>query len=137
MSKLGWLDSMSVGVDEFDDDHRNFVETLARIADELRHERPAAARLLCEVLINQTRNHCEREEAFLRSIDFPTTEAVLAVQKRSLANLRALADAIADSPTEAAKTIAGMQAALIDYLMHADINYKSFVDSLASKGRKG
>lgn len=137
MSTFSWLDSMSVGVEEFDADHRNFVETLGKIGAALDAGRTAEARLLCETLLNQTRNHCAREEVFLRKIRFPTIDHVLAVQAQSIANLRTLADSIANTPGQAAATIRGMQVVLVEYLLHADINYKSFVEAAKDYKKPG
>ena len=123
---LGWRDSMSVGVAEFDADHQRMLLLLQEIAAVLAAGDQAHARALTANLLALAEDHTAREEAFLRRIGFPGVEMVVAAQQDSLSRIAALKDA---TPEEGPDLIASMEDAFLAYLLRADIKYKSFVEA--------
>ena len=118
---------MSVGVAEFDEDHRRMLLLLLQeIAAVLAAGDRAHARALTGNLLALAEDHTAREEAFLRRIGFPEVEMVVAAQQDSLLRIAALKDA---TPGEGPDLIASMEDALVAYLLRADLSYKSFVEA--------
>ena len=129
MGKFRWLDGMSVGVTEFDDDHRRCIAILDDIGSALKEGRLDEGKELCLTLISLIESHCNREEAFLRRLGFANTDIVIDAQKDSLKRVKDISDLISSSADQAAKIILEMQSAVADYLLRADINFKSFVQA--------
>ena len=128
-SNLRWLGSMSVGVTEFDDDHKRVIVMLREITDAIGRGDRHLAHETSLTLLKLAGDHVEREEAFLSRIRFPGTRTVITAQKASLANIVALADKILADPDHATEAAAAMGRAFIEYLLRADINFKSYVDA--------
>jgi len=120
---------MSVGVTEFDDDHKQVIVMLGEIKDAIGRGDRRLAHEYSQTLLKLAGDHVEREEAFLTRIGFPGTRTVIAAQKASLAKIVALADKILADPDHAAEAAAAMGRAFVDYLLRADINFKSYVDA--------
>jgi hemerythrin len=123
---LRWLNSMSVGVAEFDKDHQHMLLLLREIAAALLEGNLERARSQANKLQTLAGDHTAREEAFLRRIGFPGLEAVMAVQHESLSRIAALKNA---TPEDGSNPIASMEDAFVTYLLRGDINYKSFVEA--------
>jgi hemerythrin len=123
--KLRWLDSMSVGVAEFDNDHRQMLQLMADISTDLGQgkEKPATQRIID--LQALTRGHIVRERAFLQHIGFPRLEVAIAAQEELLSHIAALK---AVPRKDANAMISDMEEAFVTYLLRGDVNYKSFVE---------
>jgi len=128
MGTLKWLDGMSVGIKEMDDDHIAMFDTLSNIHDALGAADTAKAQALCEELYDMSKIHGAKEEAFLRLHEFPGIDKVLMVQMNTITGIEDLASIIAkgDAP-KAIEKVDDMQERFIDYMLRGDINYKSFV----------
>ena len=125
---LHWLDVMSVGRAEFDHDHQQIIEALSHIRGALERGDGGAAYDLAAGLLKLAGDHVDREEAFLRRIRFPAVDVVVSAQRASLSNIADLVARIPAEPTRAAKMVTQMEMAFVNYLLRADINFKSYVD---------
>jgi hemerythrin len=123
--KLRWMDSMSVGVTEFDNDHKQMLRLMKEIAADLRRgkEEPARDRIID--LQALTQGHIVRERAFLQRVGFPQLEAAIAAQEELLAHI-AILKVVARKDARA--MISAMEDAFVTYLLRGDLNYKSFVE---------
>lgn len=124
-----WLNIMSVGVAEFDNDHKQFIAILTELETVLGAGDGERAKALGDDLMILCRDHCAREKAFLEKINYPDAANVLAAQQNSLTQVQELVEKIpccADNALTLAKKI---QAAMIDYLLKGDINFKSYVEA--------
>jgi len=129
MGGLRWLDSMSVGRSEFDNDHQAVIAALAAIRTAIEAGEVGEAHQLVIRLMTLADDHILREEAFLRRIGFPGIEPVIKAQKDSLSKIAALADLIQAEPGKAATVIFSLEQAFVSYLLRADINFKSYVEA--------
>ncbi len=129
MSNFQWLDCMSVGVVEFDTDHKHAIHMISRISAMLEQGRTRDAYNLATALLEDAQDHVEREERFLRAIGFPGVDTVIPAQKASLSNIERLADRILREPRRCQELAVEMINAFVAYLLRADINYKSYVDA--------
>lgn len=135
MNEFRWLDSMSVGIAEFDDDHRRIVALLGRIAEGLERGDQTTAIGLAAELTDLVSDHIRREGAFLRRIKFPDADNVVAVQHENMARLCALADGMRTQSGDGGQIAMDMTKAFVAYLLRADINYKSFVEHMGLTDR--
>lgn len=130
MNDIRWLDSMSVGIAQFDDDHRRVINLLGAIVAAAERGENGHAVELAEQLIAVATDHVRREDTFLRQAEFPGADGVIGVQKANLANLSALAATLRDNPSKACDVASAMSREFVAYLLRADINYKSFVEHM-------
>jgi hemerythrin len=123
--KLRWVESMSVGVQQFDNDHKRMLTLMAEIAAAWRQgqREPAHERIID--LQALTEDHIVRERAFLVRIRFPRLEAAITAQEELLSHIAALRAA---APEDASAMISSMEEAFVAYLLRGDVNYKSFVE---------
>ncbi|MGE5475794.1 MAG: bacteriohemerythrin [Bacteroidales bacterium] len=128
MNDIRWLDSMSVGVAQFNDDHRRIMTLLGEIGELAEGGEIPAAIAVADQLIALATEHIEREDAFLRKVEFPGAENVIGVQRRNLANLTALAARLRDDGAHVGAIAQDMAREFVAYLLRADINYKSYVE---------
>lgn len=128
MNEIRWLDSMSVGVAEFNDDHRRIIALLGEIAIAVDRGEHDAAVGLAEQVVAVAADHIQREDAFLRQVEFPGADDVIGVQRRNLENLAALTVQLRDNPAGASVIAQNMAREFVAYLLRADINYKSFIE---------
>lgn len=129
MNDIRWLDSMSVGVHEFDDDHQQVIGLLHDIALAAQGGDPKRAHALALHLSALAAEHIRREDVFLQRIGFPGVDHVTAAQHENLGKIAALADDLLARPREAADIAMRMSQAFVAYLLRADINYKSYVEA--------
>ena len=130
-----WLQSMSVGVAEFDDDHQRVILLLDEVAAALARGDGGQAASLMAGLLALAEDHVAREEAFLRRIRFPNTDTVVAAQRDSLSRLAVLGRQLAAAPEAGRAVVTAMSEAFISYLLRADINYKSHVEACGAADR--
>ena len=123
--KLRWLDSMSVGVMEFDNDHKQMLQLMAEIAADLRQGKEEPARQRIIDLQALTQSHIVRERLFLQRIRFPHVEAAITAQKELLSHITTL-EAVA--PKDARAMVSLMEEAFVTYLLRGEVNYKCFVE---------
>ncbi|MGE5516998.1 MAG: hypothetical protein ACM31D_14405 [Bacteroidota bacterium] len=128
MNEIRWLDSMSVGLAEFDDDHRRIIAALGQIAIALDRGEHDTAVGLAEQVVAVATDHIRREGVFLRQVEFPGADDVIGVQQRNLGNLAALVAQLRNNPADAGAVAQNMAREFIAYLLRADINYKSYVE---------
>jgi hemerythrin len=129
MKALCWLDSMSVGVAELDDDHKRIIAALGEIRTALDAGEREKAYGLSLGLLNVARAHVAKEYAFLHEIGFPGIEAVISAQNASLDNIRTLSAQILSDMPAGQELATSMAHAFVQYLLRADINFKSYVEA--------
>ena len=134
MANLKWLESMSVGVPQFDEAHKGYMAVLNAIAIALDQADLAEADRLCANFLDLATEHGRQEEAFLRRKKFPRLQTIIEAQQATLAKIEALAANIRHNPEAARHMVEDMMQAVVTYLLHGDINFKSFVQNLADEG---
>jgi hemerythrin-like metal-binding protein len=127
--RLPWLDSMSVGILEFDADHREFIDLVNAIAVKQEERDLKGVQELGRRLKTLAVNHQRREEDFLTQIGYPNKDQLIAAQSGSLERIARLIDAMSTDPKDADLRVQDMQNALVEYLLCADINFKSFIEA--------
>ncbi|BAE50791.1 hypothetical protein amb1987 [Paramagnetospirillum magneticum AMB-1] len=129
VTNMEWHEMMSVGVAEFDEDHKRVIVLLTEIHEALDLRQVGRASELAAELLKLATAHTEREEVFLRRIGFPDVELVTNPQKESLTRITELVCQFDQNTVAADDAILEMRLSFIDYLLSADINYKSYVKS--------
>lgn len=72
MAFLEWKPEFSVGVVEFDMQHRQLVSLINRLHDAMLQGAPAASlRPILRELVNYTKHHFDREELAMRTAGYP------------------------------------------------------------------
>lgn len=130
MSTDFWVDALSVGVDSFDQAHREQLNTIGRIEDALGRGERAEAIALVEQLQEHLLTHQAEEIELLVSTGYPGIDLVRQIQASSLARLERLRALIeGDGEVLDARRVATeMRMAFVDYLLKGDINFKSHLD---------
>lgn len=135
MAELQWLESMSVGIAEFDDAHKGFIAALHEIAAALEAGRPDEAERLGLAFFAVAQEHANRELGFLARHGYPGIDLVRKTQLTTQTRILSLLTAIQADPAAALAMIGDMQQMVVAYLLRGDINFKSFVQDLRDQGR--
>jgi len=134
MGSFRWVEGLSVGVEEFDEAHRQCISLLEDVEAAIEDGRIGQAGVLCDILVHAMIDHCRREEVFLRRIGYPGIDVLVEAQNANVDRLRGIATGMAEDPQAAARLAGEMRAAMVDYLLRGDINYKSYVDYVGASG---
>lgn len=122
---LTWTDELTVGQRGFDRDHRAMAELLNEIL--VAADGQASPGVLAALLHNltvATETHFIKEEAYLRRIDFPDTEAHAAEHKRLMVEIRLLERGLAGGAvTLDEKTADFLRHWLVDHVVEFDKAY--------------
>ncbi|MGE4421054.1 MAG: bacteriohemerythrin [Pseudodesulfovibrio sp.] len=74
MPLIQWDETMSVGMDELDDQHRELIDLINEAFDAIqRHDEPLMASLI-DKMLDYSKVHFQAEEAVLRSRNYPDSE---------------------------------------------------------------
>ncbi|MHA1599085.1 MAG: bacteriohemerythrin [Alphaproteobacteria bacterium] len=128
MTGIQWLPSFETGIDEIDDDHRALVDTIGKIQKGCDEGDMGVCQTYFDKFLSQARDHFEREEAFLKSIDFPSVEAH-AASHRNLLKLveKTLKTAKNETDVSVLKTqMEDMTYYLLEDVIKADAEFKSY-----------
>lgn len=83
MAFITWNDEYSVGVEIFDNDHKNLVDGLNHLYDRLCAKAPVPElEKICDELVDHTVAHCRREEAFFEDFEYPRAAAHRAMHEQ-------------------------------------------------------
>ena len=135
MTSFRWLDSMSVGVVDFDNDHKNYFAALNAIEQALRDGTRDEALLLCRAFLELAIAHGRREEEFLRQANYPRMDKIMDSQVEAQATINGLLELIRSAPDDALRRVVEMRHMVVTYLLDGDINYKSFVEAKPASTR--
>lgn len=130
MSTDFWVDALSVGVDSFDQAHREQLNTIGRIEEALGRGDKAEAVALVEHLHQHLTIHQAEEIDLLVRTDYPGLDLVRHIQSSSLERLARLRNMIenGEETLDARRLATEMRMAFVDYLLKGDINFKSHLD---------
>ena len=137
MNNIQWLDAMSVGIKEFDDDHKAFFTTLFDLDDALIADEVEKALQLAIALRDLVKDHGAREAEFLRQNGFPQLQQILDAHSLALERTEKLLSLVKMDPQTAARTIFEMQNNLMTYLMDGDLNYRYFIKEIQGNRDSG
>ena len=128
MDRIIWNDNMSVGIAEFDTDHRVIILTLNEIDDLLASgQSRQAARALADLMIF-IRDHMEREIDFLERIGYPGIKVVRNGQLQELQGFEAVYLAVSAGSPDARELVDLLARNMIRYLVTTDLAFKSFIE---------
>ena len=130
--KIEWSDSLSVGVPQMDEEHRQFI-VLANDLNQavLACEDKVAVEFRMNQMLNQVAVHFSHEEALFDRLKFP----LAAVHRVQHAELKAKFDRVMnefkDSDISYVWALKGLQLKqlLIEHLLQEDMKYRDFVRS--------
>ncbi|MGE5505356.1 MAG: bacteriohemerythrin [Actinomycetota bacterium] len=131
--QFAWKASMSVGVPEFDDDHRGFIDAVDAIVTALDAHDPQVAERRCVALIAALRDHAVRETEFLRRNGFPDLDLIVGTHSWTQERFTNLLDEIRQGSASARATAAELGDTLINYLLKGDANFRGFVEHLGDR----
>ncbi|MBC8268676.1 MAG: hemerythrin domain-containing protein [Rhodospirillaceae bacterium] len=123
-----WLPSFETGIVDIDDDHRELVEVAQKIEKTLARGDVSMCLTLFHEFMEQAARHFEKEEIFLKSVDFPRLESHRAAHLRLLEmGKEALKTVEADHGHEAArKCLEEIIFFLLEDVIKADAEFKSY-----------
>ncbi|MBF0164965.1 MAG: bacteriohemerythrin, partial [Magnetococcales bacterium] len=125
-----WNDALSVGVKQFDDDHKKLVGMVNDLARAMRSqdEGQAAVRsAILKGLVDYTVEHFGREAALFKQHGYPETEAHLRAHDKLVAMVLALAKEYeGGSPTVGTDLLVFAKNWLVEHIMGTDMKYRDF-----------
>lgn len=130
MARDFWVDALSVGVEEFDQAHREQLNGISEIEDVLGQGDRAGATRLLRNLIGHLTTHQAEELALLERVSYPALDDIRAMQASTLSRLNNLTQRIETGGglQEARRIAMELRMAFVDYLLKGDINFKSYLD---------
>ncbi|MBF0261946.1 MAG: bacteriohemerythrin [Magnetococcales bacterium] len=125
-----WNDALSVGVKQFDDDHKKLVGMVNDLARSMRSqdEGQAAVRsAILKGLVDYTVEHFGREAALFKQHGYPETEAHLGVHDKLVAMVLALVKEYeGGSSTVGTDLLVFAKNWLVEHIMGTDMKYRDF-----------
>jgi hemerythrin len=136
---IEWSESLSVGIEELDDQHKNLVEMVNRMHEAIheRHGSEAVQSILAE-LANYTVIHFAVEEALMRLLDYPDYEEHFAIHKELVDQVLYLQAKVASGKTAVSfELLHFLKTWLTKHILQEDMAYSEFfINAGASKKRK-
>ncbi len=130
MTRDFWVDALSVGVDQFDRDHRHQLNTLGEIEDVLDQGDRAAAVLRLDQLIQHVAAHQAKELALLERAGYPDVDRLREQQAKDIGRLRSLMEhAESGMPLDEARIMTrNMRMGFVDCLLKGDIDFRPYLE---------
>jgi hemerythrin len=131
MSLDFWVDALSVGVDEFDRDHRHQLNTLGEIEELLGQGNRAEAQVKLEQLLLHVAAHQVRELALLEQGGYPDIDRLQAAQASDLLRLRSMSERVESGIpfADARDLVRNMRMGFADCLLKGDINFRPYMEA--------
>lgn len=127
MIELRWTESMGVGVDQLDDDHRGLIETMRRMQRQIR-QRDAVVPATVDALSAAMLEHFMREERMLASCGYPELAYHARGHHAAAQRLEALRESLGQGDWAAAEIAAEEFAAFFLFRMIIDdMDYKWYL----------
>lgn len=134
--KIDWEDSLSLGVDEIDEDHRQMVNTFNRLVEACIDARgPIEATLIVNELTGATRVHFTREEVLMADYAYPGIDAHRDEHGEFVGDLEDLERRFlaAGAPELCLGTLAEIGRKLVGHIRAADRDYIEFFHDLMQR----
>ena len=131
MSIVEWDDSLSTGVPQMDEEHKNLINMLNQIYELLREKkREEACRFFMDEIVNYVETHLSHEEEFMESIGYPDLENHKKVHEVFRKEILKLCDAIEKGdPHEFASALSLCWGWLFSHIQKTDRKYGEFYKS--------
>ncbi|MEO5347257.1 MAG: bacteriohemerythrin [Magnetococcus sp. YQC-9] len=132
-----WNDALSVGIKQFDDDHKKLVRMVNDLARAMRNpgaEQVAARSTILKGLVEYTVEHFGREAALFKQHGYPETEAHLRAHDKLVAKvLELVKEYEGGSATVGTDLLVFAKNWLVEHIMGTDMRYREF---FAARGVK-
>lgn len=130
MAAPEWSTILEVGVPEIDDDHKQMFVMAAEIGAAVTALDYAECRLAVERFLALAADHCVREEAMLKSLDYHDLDAHASYHDGLLERGEELRNASAKASSKAGmeQCYRMMMAFLVDDVVRGDLQAKSFLE---------
>jgi hemerythrin len=132
MPLIQWNEQISVGVAQFDNDHKYLITLLNSLYDGINAGRgPQSLAYILEELLEYTETHFAREEAELQRLGYPDFEAHKAQHDRLTGSVYDIQRQVQAGATTALSTqaVEFLNNWLVEHIQGADKNYMSFFAS--------
>ena len=129
MSKYEWLETFELRVPEIDGDHRAMLDLMKAVLAEARAGRQARTSVALDRLIAFSRQHFQREEAFLASHGYALTNEHVEYHSELLDRAIALKDSCCKlvTPDEIEGCCDELMSFIVDDIVKGDMQLKSFL----------
>ena len=128
MAFINWSDDLSVGVTQFDDDHKELMNIANRLHDSISvgAQQSALAQILKE-LVNYTVIHFDREEKMMQQHGYPQYEKQKTEHEALLTQVKDYSDQVASGKSSISLSLMGfLKEWLVKHIMTSDRDYKEF-----------
>jgi hemerythrin-like metal-binding protein len=134
MPLMQWSEEMSVGIDELDEDHKQLIAIINRLAENRgKASRVGVVRQCLLALRRYAELHFAREERVMRACDYPMLSGHSATHKAFVARVREVNARFEAAPEAEARAI---DKDLLDYLtqwlknhiLHEDMAYRPYAE---------
>lgn len=129
MSLMLWTDSLQLGIDSIDQQHRWLVDATNRLYDEINSPTPDRVVLgnILEGLVDYTMNHFVLEEELFQRFDYPENAAHKAEHDAFTAQAMALLLQFEDGESVGQPTLEFLKEWLLHHIMQVDRAYAPFL----------
>jgi hemerythrin-like metal-binding protein len=130
---LLWTDNLSVGIDQFDEDHKRLIAIINELHCSIQAARAKGEidkteiEIALHLLQNYIRYHCDREELFMAKTGYPELESHRQEHRRLEAKIADMAGRFQDStdPEHAAEIMQFIFDWLTNHIFVVDRQYSS------------
>lgn len=136
--EIAWSESLSVGVAEMDEEHRQFI---ARVNDLNRaiveSEDKATVERVMDLMLMEATHHFWHEQQLLTRWNYPQAAEHAATHARLTAQFEHVMKEFADSHISFVWALKGLhlKQLLVEHLLKEDMKYRDFLRARATPGR--
>lgn len=129
MTFMPWNDTIAVGIQDVDDQHRVLVDLINELHDALTADAPDPAKIghVLEGLMDYTMNHFIMEEEWFERHDYPETVAHKALHNRFTSTIMNALTEFEDHQHVPYELLEFLKHWLIEHIMRTDKSYVPFL----------
>lgn len=126
---ITWVDEMSVGIPEIDEDHKRFISLIHELNQSITERmEPAEIKKRLQFIVDDAERHFAQEEKLFKEWRYPATDAHANIHTQLLKALKAIADNFIPYGHDSAWVDAGLRvkSLLINHILIEDMKYADF-----------
>ena len=137
--EIAWSEFLSVGVQEMDEEHRQFIARVNELNKAIiESEDKATVERMMDLMLMEAAHHFWHEEKLLAKWNYPETDAHIAAHAELKAQFERVMKQFAESDISFVWALKGLHVKqlLVEHLLKEDMKYRDFLRARNTSGRR-
>ncbi len=137
--EIAWSEFLSVGVQEMDEEHRQFIARVNELNKAIiESEDKATVERMMDLMLMEAAHHFWHEEKLLAKWNYPETDAHIAAHAELKAQFERVMKQFAESDISFVWALKGLHVKqlLVEHLLKEDMKYRDFLRARQTSGRR-